>query len=147
MAIAGEFERAGEERVVLDSLEFLEPRDVDECVRGANDAAHVLGEVHGVHAVVGREAHRAPDVFRETLGLGFESTLESHKLVLIGEESVMHFLEKFGEKRRRLGPEGRSRAEVTGNRDLLGLCELIVELAHDPGDSSRGIGRECGVSA
>ena len=32
VASAGKFERAGEERVVLDLLEFLKLRDVDECV-------------------------------------------------------------------------------------------------------------------
>ena len=73
----GELERAGEERVVLDTLELLELSDVDESVRRVNDATHVPGERRSVHAIARREAHCFPDVRREALGLSFESTAKS----------------------------------------------------------------------
>ena len=59
----------------------------------------------------------------------------------------MHLLEKFGEKPRCFGPEGTSRPQVTGNRDLPGLCEQIVGLPYDAGDSFCGIDRQRGITA
>ena len=67
--------------------------------------------------------------------------------LLLCEESVVHLLEKFGEKPRYFEPEGASRPQVTGNRDLLGLCEQIVGLPDDAGDSFGGIRRQRGVTA
>ena len=91
VAPAGKFERAGKECIVLDTLEFFDLLYIDECVCGANDAAYVPGEVHRVHPIAGLAAHRAPDVPREALGFGFESTAESQRLFLV-QKSVVNFL-------------------------------------------------------